>query len=106
MTDEQRLRTDYSKKTVREAILFVAQNPDRPSTPPLDMPIWELIARNLFEHATKPDARVQGSMNRSVRAQQIILNRTTGTRRTGTHPAQAADQRIKFADMTKGVINE
>jgi hypothetical protein len=91
-------------KTVRDALLFVARNPQWPDVPMLDMPVWELASRKLYEMAVSPDARVIGSLARSTRAQKIILNRTTGTRRAGTHPAQQADESVNFHDLgTKGV---
>ena len=91
-------------KTVREALRYVEDNPEWPDKPTNEMPVWELIARALYEHANNPDASVVGSMARATRAQRIILYRTTGTRRTGTHPAQAGDRRIEFADLTAGML--
>jgi hypothetical protein len=86
-------------KTVKEALEWVA---DHPGTVPIsiDMPMWEIISRNLFEHANNPDPRQIGSMARSVKAQKIILNRTTGTRRAGTHPATNSEKKVVLADLT------
>jgi hypothetical protein len=89
--------------TVRRALLYVDDNPDWPDTPRLDMPIWELIARNLFDIANNPD-RSKGAMNQAIRAQRIILNRTTGVRRTGTAPATKNAVGVKLVDLTKGIV--
>jgi len=87
-------------KTIKQALDYVGENPTWPTTPPLDMPVWEIVARNLFDIANTPDVRVVGSMARATRAQKIIMNRTTGTRRAGTHPAQRASKQIEFKDLT------
>lgn len=93
-------------KSVRDALKYVADNPQWPAIPPLDMPVWEIVARNLYDIANSPDTRVVGSMAKATRAQKIILNRSTGTRRAGTHPAQRVNQGITFTDLTKGAIND
>jgi len=87
-------------KSVKQALEYVAAHPEYPDIAPLDMPIWELVSRNLFEIANNPDARVQGSMARATRAQKIILNRMTGTRRAGTKPAVRDEIKIIFNDLT------
>ena len=86
--------------TVREALQYVDRHPEWPTTPRLDMPVWELVARNLFDIANNPDSRVVGSINKSTRAQRIILDRLTGTRRVGTHPAVRNSKQIDFVDLT------
>lgn len=91
-------------KTIRQALLHVEANPEWPDTPRIDMEVWEMVARNLFDIANNPDTRVVGSMNRSTRAQRIILDRLTGTRRAGTHPAVKSESTVKFVDLTLGVI--
>ena len=94
-------------KSVRQALKYVERNPEWPADKDrLDMPIWEWVARNLFDIANNPDSRVVGSLNRSVRAQRIILDRLTGTRRMGTHPAQRGNNEIKFRDLTQGHVPE
>jgi hypothetical protein len=89
-----------NKKTIRQALQYVDDNPEWPATPRLDMPVWELVARNLFDIANNPDSRVVGSINKSTRAQRIILDRLTGTRRVGTHPAVRNSSKIDFVDLT------
>jgi hypothetical protein len=91
-------------KTIKEALEYVAANPDAPDKAPLDMEIWEIVARNLFLIANKPDPRIMGSMARATRAQKIIMNRTTGTRRTGTHPAVRSEEKVVFTDLTTAAL--
>lgn len=89
-------------KTVKEALAYVGSNPQWPDIPTLDVEIWEIVARNLYEHANNPNTREVGSMSRATRAQRIILDRTTGTRRAGTNPAVAGDQTVTLKDLTGG----
>ena len=93
-----------NKKTIRQALQYVDDHPEWPTTPRLDMPVWELVARNLFDIANNPDTRVVGSVNKATRAQRIILNRLTGTRRTGTHPAVRNSSKIEFVDLTTSAL--
>lgn len=86
-------------KTVREALVYVADNPEM-TRDPIDTPVWELIARILYDHANSPDARVRGSLGRATRAQKMISDRLVGTRRAGTHPAQARQQTVMLKDLT------
>lgn len=93
-------------KTVRQALQYVERHPEWPSEQVqqrLDMPIWEMVARNLFDIANKPDTTVVGSMAKATKAQKIILDRLTGTRRAGTHPAVRNDKQIKIRDLTTGL---
>lgn len=90
---------------VREALRHVANNPEV-TTAPIDTPVWELIARILFEIANSPNAAVRGSMTRATRAQKMITDRMVGKRRAGSHPAQAKQHEVTFLDLTAGRINE
>ena len=92
-------------KSVREALQYVADHPEM-TTAPIDTPVWELVSRILFEIASKPDARVRGSMARATKAQKMISDRLVGTRRPGTHPAQAKKQQVSFVDLTAGAIEQ
>lgn len=87
-------------RTVKEALEYVARHPE-PSRIPIEMPVWELIGRQLFEAAN----RVGGNgvaMKRSVAAQKIIFDRLAGKRKAGTHPAIAKGKReLKVLDLTK-----
>lgn len=87
-------------RTVREALKHVADNPEWPDTVRGDMPVSEIVCRNLFDIANSPDTRVQGSVNKSLRAQRIIMDRLDGTRRTGTAPAVQKQDEVKFKDLT------
>ena len=89
-------------KTVREALQHVADNPES-TRDPIDTPVWELIARILYDHANSPDARVRGSLARATRAQKMISDRLVGTRRAGTHPAQAREQTVMLKDLTGAI---
>lgn len=100
---EQPLLTRH--RGVREALQYVADHPDL-RTAPIDTPVWELVSRILFEIANTPDAKVRGSMARATRAQKMISDRLVGTRRPGTHPAQAKKQQVSFVDLTVGVIEK
>ncbi len=87
-------------KTVKEALEFVAKHPE-PDRVPIEMPVWELISRHLFEQAHT----VGGSavtMKRTSTAQKIIFDRLAGKRKAGTHPATAKGARkLKVLDLTK-----
>ena len=90
-------------KTVREALQYVASCPQS-RTEPIDTPVWEAVARILFEIANTPDVRVSGSMMRATRAQKMISDRLVGMRRAGTHPAQARKQQVLFVDLGVGAL--
>lgn len=87
-------------RTVKEALEFVARHP-APDRVPIEMPIWELISRQLFETAHQ----VGGSavqMKRTATAQKIIFDRLAGKRRPGTNPATSKSKReLKMVDLTK-----
>ena len=89
-------------KSVKEALEYVPKHPDWSGGTRVDSPVWESVARTLFELANNPDTRVVGSVNKAVRAQKVIMNRTTGTRRAGTHPAQRANHKLSMVDLTGG----
>jgi hypothetical protein len=87
-------------RSVKEALEYVARHPE-PELPPIEMPVWELISRQLFETAHQ----VGGSavqMKRTNTAQKIIFDRLAGKRKPGTHPAQSKPKReLKMVDLTK-----
>lgn len=94
-------------KTVRDALRFVAANPHWPDEnleSRLEMPVWELVARNLFDIANYPDAKVVGSVNKATRAQRILLDRLSGTRRMGTNPAVKRANKLQMVDLTVASI--
>lgn len=90
--------------SVKQALQYVADHPEPSSDAPIEMPVWELASRALFEIANTPDARVRGSMSRASYAQRMILNRLVGTRPAGTHPATQQTEEVEFVDLTVGVI--
>jgi hypothetical protein len=91
-------------KSIQDSLQFVADHPRVSNEAPIDTPVWELVARQLFKIANEPDKKVRGSMARATKAQKIILDRLVGKRRPGTHPAQAQTEGIDFVDLTMGVL--
>lgn len=91
-------------KTIKQALEYVSNNPAWSSSNKMDCPAWEHVGRQLFEHANNPDSRVVGSIGRATRAQKIIMDRLTGTRRAGSHPAVRNENKLKFKDLTGGAI--
>ena len=89
-------------KTITEALNYVAAHSSWSGGSAVNSPVWENVARILFTMANNPDSRVVGSIGRAVRAQKIILDRTTGLRRAGTHPARRTTKTIDFVDLTGG----
>ena len=92
-----------SHKTIREALQYIPKHPE-PEVEPLDMPVWEHVARALYEIANNPDPKVRGAMARATRAQTIIFDRTGGRRRAGTAPIRRTQTGISFVDLTAGAI--
>lgn len=92
-------------RSVRDSLQYVANHPQM-KTDPIDTPMWELIARILFEIANSPDTRVRGSMGRATRAQRMISDRLVGLRRPGTHPARARKMQVAFVDLTTTEIGK
>lgn len=89
-------------KTIKDALDYIEAHPNWPADEDrFDMPVWEFVSRNLYDHAMGGDERVRGSMNRATRAQKIILDRTVGTRRQGTNPATKRSNEVKFLDLTQ-----
>lgn len=93
-------RMGVKHRTVKEALEFVSKH-QTPTRPPIEMPVWELVSRQLFEAA-----HVLGgngtAMKRATAAQKIIFDRLAGKRKAGTHPAQAKGKReLKVMDLTK-----
>lgn len=87
-------------RTVKEALEYVSKHPE-PDRVPIEMPVWELISRQLFEAAHV----VGGSavtMKKTSTAQKIIFDRLAGKRKAGTHPAAGRTKReLKIRDLTK-----
>lgn len=87
-------------RTVKEALEFVAKHPE-PSTAPIEMPIWELVSRQLFETANNIGGTA-AQMRRTATAHKIIFDRLAGKRKPGTHPAASKSKReLQIRDLTK-----
>jgi hypothetical protein len=86
--------------TVRQALQQVADYPNRVDDELIQAPVYELVARTLFDIANRPDASVRGSMARANKARRMILDRMVGKRRAGTHPATRTEADIEFVDLT------
>ena len=89
-------------KSIADALQYVADHPMQSTDAPIDAPVYELVARALFQVANSPDAGVRGSFAKANRAQKLILNRMVGRRRPGTHPAQSRSEEIEFVDLSAG----
>jgi hypothetical protein len=91
--------------TIRDALQRVADYPGMLDDELVNHPVHELIARNLFEIANRPDASIRGSMARANKARKILLDRLVGKRRAGSHPATRHEVRIEFVDLTEGALD-
>mgnify|MGYP003450424712 CR=1 FL=1 len=86
-------------KTVQEALAFVSRHPITTSAP-IDLPVWELVARQLFEKAYTVGGTKQTQKDANT-AQKMIFDRLVGKRRTGTHPAVTSEEKGVLDDWTK-----
>lgn len=94
------------KRTVRQALQYVADYPEPVSDDQLVLPTHELIARTLFDIANRPTADDRGSMRRANRARKMIFDRLAGRRRAGTEPMRATRTRITLVDLTGGELTD
>lgn len=92
--------------TVRQALQFVADNPVMADDDVLQKPTYELISRTLFDIANRPDDKVRGSLKRANVARKLIMDRLTGRRRPGSHPATRNPIQLDFVDLTGGELGE
>lgn len=90
--------------TIRQALQNVADNPVIRTDEIIQVPVHELVCRNLFEIANHPDAAQRGSMTRANKARKLILDRLVGKRRAGSHPATKVTVEIDFVDLTGGEL--
>ena len=91
-------------KTILEALKYVSTHPEPSNENLLQVPIYELVGRKLFDIANYPDKKVRGSQARAIAAQKIIFDRMVGRRRPGTHPVQASNSELEFDDLTQGAV--
>lgn len=90
--------------TIRQALQAVADRPVMETDELIQVPVHELVCRNLFEIANRPDASERGSMARANKARKMILDRLVGKRRAGSHPATRNEVSVKFVDLTGGEL--
>ena len=91
--------------SIRQALQYVADNPEFDPEETLEMKTWEHIGHALFEIANSPNVNVRGSQKKASQAQRIILNRLVGTRRAGSHPVAREREGITFHDLTAGALD-
>jgi hypothetical protein len=94
------------KRTVREALQYVADYPQPVDDEVITMHTGELIARTLYDIANKPDANVRGSLGRANRARRLIMNYLAGRRRAGTAPHTKKVDSLQMHDLTGGAITD
>lgn len=90
--------------TIRQALQHVADHPMLETDELIQVPVWELVARELYEIANNPDAKVRGSMSRANTARKLIHERLVGRRRPGTRPASKAGIQVDYVDLTAGAL--
>jgi hypothetical protein len=90
--------------SIRQAMQYVADNPETPDDNLIALPVHELVARTLFEIANSPTQQNKRSMKDANIARDIILKRLVGRRRAGSHPATKQKTVIEFEDLTGGAI--
>ena len=92
--------------TVKDALQAVADHPQIRTDELIQLPVHELVCRNLFEIANHPDASQRGSMKKANTARKMILDRLVGKRRAGSHPATRNVVQLDFIDLTGGELGE
>ena len=90
--------------SIRQAMQYVADNPEVPDNDLISLPVWELVSRTLFEMTNSPTSNSTRSMRRANVARDIILKRLVGRRRPGSHPATKKKVVVEFQDLTGGEI--
>lgn len=94
------------KRTVQEALQYVADYPRPVDDEVITMHTGELIARTLFDIANQPDANERGSLARATRARKIIFDRLAGRRRAGTAPHVKKVESLKMRNLTGEEISD
>lgn len=90
--------------SIRDALQRVADNPELHTDEIIQLPVHELVCRNLFEIANRPDASTRGSLARANKARKMIFDRLVGKRRAGSHPATRVKVDLEFVDLTGGEL--
>lgn len=86
--------------TVRQALQYVADNPELVTDEVLVIHVHELIARTLFEIANTPMSGKRNANSRANVARSMIFNRLVGKRASGSHPATRKQTSVEFASLT------
>ena len=92
--------------SIRQALQHVADNPVLTTDVLLNVPVYEMVSRTLFEIANDPQVDSHRSLSRANVARGMILNRLVGRRPAGSHPATQVKTRIEFQDLTGGMIGD
>ena len=89
--------------SIKTALEQVAANPALKSDNLLIMPVYEAVARKLYDISRNPSGTFRGQQ-RAVRAQKLIANRLAGLRGAGTLPVHEEPDEIEFLDLTGGAL--
>jgi hypothetical protein len=90
--------------TIRQALQHVVDNPQPKTDVMLDLPVYELVSRTLFEIANGVRVDDRSTMARANVARTMIFNRLVGRRKPGSHPATRTKASIDFHDLTGGAL--
>jgi hypothetical protein len=88
------------KRSIREALQFVADYPEPVDDEVVTMHTGELVARTLYDIANNPSVEERGSLRRANRARKMIMLRLDGKRRPGTEPQRPQTESLLIKDMT------
>lgn len=89
------------RMTIPQALQHVADNPELQTEELIALPVYELVARTLFEMANNVNTEDRRSMQRANLARKMIFDRLVGKRRPGSHPATKKQRpEVQFADLT------
>lgn len=94
-----------ANQTIRQALVYVTNHPVMVGDP-IDAPVWELVARGLFDMANRPDPSVRGAMAKATKAQSMLADRLVGKRRAGSRPMNGEVKQVEFVDLTVGEIGK
>lgn len=90
--------------TVQQALQHVADNPELTTDELIQLPVWELVGRALYEVANAPDSKVRGANARANKARKMIFDRHVGKRTPGTAPAARGTESLDMVDLTAGAL--
>ena len=92
--------------TIRQALQQVADNPTIKTDQLIELPVYELVCRSLFEIANGAQLSERGSLTRANVARNMIFNRLVGRRRAGSHPATQVAVQLEFVNLTGEVLEK